>query len=162
MVCRFGVNRRLVIPVILVPTPPRYLALPRVSTWLPTEADFPQTSQALDMVHPKNLSNHNNLAVFLARTNLIVWWLVGTTSPFSCVLRGLRSISVYRPLAMSKIRDKAPIAQKSLGNYTVTQSSGPVRTSVNYSQWFWANRCPLSPRFLFALIFSVSHTSQAA
>jgi len=73
MLWRFGVNRRLVIPVILVPTPPKYFALPRVSTWLPTEADFPQTSQALDMVHPKNISNHDNLDVSLAMTNLIVW-----------------------------------------------------------------------------------------
>ncbi len=48
---RFGVKRRLVIPVTLVPTPPRYFALPRVSTEFPTDADLPQTSQALDMIH---------------------------------------------------------------------------------------------------------------
>lgn len=33
---RLGMNRRRVMPVILVPTPPKYFALPRVSTMLPT------------------------------------------------------------------------------------------------------------------------------
>lgn len=36
MACRFGKKRRRVMPVILVPTPPKYLALPRVSIILPT------------------------------------------------------------------------------------------------------------------------------
>jgi len=31
----FGLNLRLVMPVTLVPTPPRYLALPRWVIWLP-------------------------------------------------------------------------------------------------------------------------------
>ena len=34
--CRLGMKRRRVIPVILVPTPPKYVAVPRVSTMLPT------------------------------------------------------------------------------------------------------------------------------
>lgn len=72
MVCRLGVKRRFVIPVILVPTPPKYFAFPRVSTWLPTEADFPQTSQALDMVHPKKLSYCSDLDIVTAQTNPVV------------------------------------------------------------------------------------------
>ena len=40
--CRFGLNFRRVIPVILVPTPPRYLGLPRVVTEFPTWVRFPQ------------------------------------------------------------------------------------------------------------------------
>jgi hypothetical protein len=47
-----GRKRRRVIPVIFVPTPPKYFALPRVSIILPTWGDFPQTSQALDMTGP--------------------------------------------------------------------------------------------------------------
>src|SRR5262249_46215314 len=43
--CRFGLNRRLAIPVTLVPTPPKYLALPRVVTRFPVTAVLPQTSQ---------------------------------------------------------------------------------------------------------------------
>src|SRR5688572_16973346 len=44
-VCRLGMNLRRVMPVILVPTPPKYLALPRVSTWLPIWGRLPHTSQ---------------------------------------------------------------------------------------------------------------------
>lgn len=47
--CRFGLNLRRVIPVIFVPTPPRYLALPRVSTAFPTWVPFPHTSQTRDI-----------------------------------------------------------------------------------------------------------------
>ena len=43
--CKFGLNCRRVIPVTLVPTPPRYLALPRVSTELPTWEPLPHISQ---------------------------------------------------------------------------------------------------------------------
>lgn len=35
MRCKFGLNLRRVIPVILVPTPPKRLGFPRVSTELP-------------------------------------------------------------------------------------------------------------------------------
>ena len=42
MRCKFGLNLRRVIPVILVPTPPRYLGLPRVVTEFPTWVRFPQ------------------------------------------------------------------------------------------------------------------------
>jgi hypothetical protein len=52
--CRLGKNRRRVMPVIFVPTPPKYLALPRVSTMLPTEGVLPQLSQALDMTDSSN------------------------------------------------------------------------------------------------------------
>src|SRR5947207_14827529 len=38
--CRFGLNSRREIPVTLVPTPPRYLALPRCSIWLPIAGFF--------------------------------------------------------------------------------------------------------------------------
>ena len=40
---RFGLNFRFVMPVIYVPTPPRYFALPRIVTWLPIEKPLPQT-----------------------------------------------------------------------------------------------------------------------
>ncbi len=43
--CKFGLKVLFVIPVIFVPTPPKYLALPRVSTLLPTNGRLPQTSQ---------------------------------------------------------------------------------------------------------------------
>lgn len=42
---RLGTNWRRVIPVIFVPTPPKYFALPRVSIRLPVWTDLPQTSQ---------------------------------------------------------------------------------------------------------------------
>ena len=45
IVCRFGRNVRREIPVTLVPTPPRYFALPRVVTWLPVTGLRPHTSQ---------------------------------------------------------------------------------------------------------------------
>src|SRR5262245_55910789 len=43
--CRFGLNSRRLIPVILVPTPPRYFALPRVSIWWPMLGFLSQYSQ---------------------------------------------------------------------------------------------------------------------
>lgn len=45
--CRLGLNLRREIPVIFVPTPPRYLALPRISTMLPIWLPLPQTSHTL-------------------------------------------------------------------------------------------------------------------
>ena len=42
--CRLGLNFRRAMPVIFVPTPPRYLALPRVSTVLPICVPLPQIS----------------------------------------------------------------------------------------------------------------------
>src|SRR5262245_64997707 len=39
--CRFGLKRRLVMPVTLRPTPPRYLALPRRRILLPPTGFFP-------------------------------------------------------------------------------------------------------------------------
>jgi hypothetical protein len=56
--CRFGLNRRLAIPVTLVPTPPKYLALPRVVTRFPVTAVLPQTSQCraiADLSGPMNV-----------------------------------------------------------------------------------------------------------
>ena len=47
--CKFGVNVRREIPVTFVPTPPRYLALPRVVIELPTFRPLPHISQTLDM-----------------------------------------------------------------------------------------------------------------
>ena len=44
-VCRFGLNWRREMPVILVPTPPKYLALPRMVTELPITGFLPQISQ---------------------------------------------------------------------------------------------------------------------
>src|SRR5262245_47128765 len=50
--CRFGLNVRRVMPVILVPTPPRYFFLPRMVTWLPIWGPLPQTSHFLAMIDP--------------------------------------------------------------------------------------------------------------
>jgi hypothetical protein len=47
--CKFGKNVRRVIPVIFVPTPPRYFALPLVSTLFPRLRPFPQISQTRDI-----------------------------------------------------------------------------------------------------------------
>src|SRR5205814_2640209 len=41
----FGLNFRAVMPVIFVPTPPRYLALPRCVIWLPKVVFFPVNAQ---------------------------------------------------------------------------------------------------------------------
>jgi len=61
--CRLGMNRRRVIPVILVPTPPKYFALPRVSTMLPTWGDLPQISHALAMTEPAKLKKQSESIV---------------------------------------------------------------------------------------------------
>ena len=44
--CKFGLNCRRAMPVTLVPTPPKYFALPRVVTRFPMLADLPQTPHA--------------------------------------------------------------------------------------------------------------------
>ena len=46
-VCRLGLNWRREMPVTLVPTPPKYLALPRMVTELPITGFLPQISQRL-------------------------------------------------------------------------------------------------------------------
>src|SRR4051812_1444270 len=43
---RFGLKVRRLMPVIFVPTPPRYFFLPRVVTWLPNEVFLPLTSHS--------------------------------------------------------------------------------------------------------------------
>lgn len=43
---RLGRNFRLVIPVTLVPTPPKYLATPRISICCPDMGFLPQTSHS--------------------------------------------------------------------------------------------------------------------
>ena len=48
--CKFGLNVRREIPVTLVPTPPRYFALPRCVIELPIAGFFPHTSHARAMV----------------------------------------------------------------------------------------------------------------
>ena len=45
IVCRLGRNVRREMPVTLVPTPPRYFALPRMVIWLPVTGLRPHTSQ---------------------------------------------------------------------------------------------------------------------
>src|SRR5262249_35074676 len=47
--CRFGLNWRRLMPVTLVPTPPRYFALPRSVIELPMTGPLPQTSQTRAM-----------------------------------------------------------------------------------------------------------------
>src|SRR4051794_10817076 len=49
MRCRFGLNVRREMPVHLVPTPPRYFALPRVVMWLPNDVVLPLTSHRRPM-----------------------------------------------------------------------------------------------------------------
>ena len=49
--CRLGTNLRRVIPVFFVPTPPRYFALPRVSTRLPIWTDLLQASHCRAMAY---------------------------------------------------------------------------------------------------------------
>ena len=56
--CKFGLNFRRVIPVIFVPTPPRYFCLPRMVTEFPIEAPFPQTSQQRAITPPFSYKNH--------------------------------------------------------------------------------------------------------
>jgi hypothetical protein len=46
-VCKFGLNCRFEIPVTLVPTPPKYFALPRIVTRFPITGPLPQTSHCL-------------------------------------------------------------------------------------------------------------------
>ena len=53
--CKLGRNCRRVIPVIFVPTPPRYFALPRVSTELPLDGFLPQTSHMRAMNAPDTI-----------------------------------------------------------------------------------------------------------
>ncbi len=55
--CRFGLNFRRVIPVIFVPTPPRYFCLPRMVTEFPIENPFPQTSQQRAITPPFSYKN---------------------------------------------------------------------------------------------------------
>jgi hypothetical protein len=55
--CRFGLNFRRVIPVIFVPTPPKYFALPRVSTLLPIWELFLQTLHSRAMAHTFVITN---------------------------------------------------------------------------------------------------------
>src|SRR5262245_52790526 len=49
--CRFGRNRRLVVPVILRPTPPRYFALPRYRFLLPLTGFLPVIAHCMPMTH---------------------------------------------------------------------------------------------------------------
>src|SRR5437763_17030016 len=49
MRCRFGKNVRLVMPVVLRPTPPKYFALPRRVIWLPITGFLPQTAHSWPM-----------------------------------------------------------------------------------------------------------------
>src|SRR5947207_1404924 len=41
---RLGLKVRRLTPVVFLPTPPRYLALPRVVMWLPNDVFLPLTS----------------------------------------------------------------------------------------------------------------------
>ena len=58
--CKLGLNFRRVIPVILVPTPPRYLGLPRVFTEFPIWVRFPQYWQTRAITIPLFFSNGLN------------------------------------------------------------------------------------------------------
>lgn len=86
MTCKFGKNRRRVMPVIFVPTPPRYLAFPRVSIMLPICGDFPQVSQALDMTDSSNAMKDSEKQLVgsphdpMLRT--VAWLRPGVTSIF--------------------------------------------------------------------------------
>src|SRR5262245_19303795 len=43
---RFGLNVRRLKPVVFLPTPPRYLALPRSVLWLPNDVFLPLTGHS--------------------------------------------------------------------------------------------------------------------
>src|SRR6185503_1597856 len=58
--CKFGLNSRRLMPVTFVPTPPRYLALPRVVIWLPTLGFFLQMSHWLPMADHLRRRGHEN------------------------------------------------------------------------------------------------------
>src|ERR1700761_5072572 len=47
---RFGWNVRRLTPVVFLPTPPRYLALPRSVFWLPNEVFLPLTGHSRPIV----------------------------------------------------------------------------------------------------------------
>jgi hypothetical protein len=46
----FGLNLRLVTPVMFLPTPPRYLALPRLAIELPADVFLPVKWHTLDVL----------------------------------------------------------------------------------------------------------------
>jgi hypothetical protein len=46
----FGLNDRLLMPVTFLPTPPRYLALPRRAIVLPVVVRFPVKQHTLDII----------------------------------------------------------------------------------------------------------------
>src|SRR5882672_4951777 len=56
----FGRNLRAVMPVTLVPTPPRYLALPRWVIWFPNVVFLPVKWQTRGMVDPNEKSKSQN------------------------------------------------------------------------------------------------------
>ena len=68
-VCKFGLNCRREMPVIFVPTPPRYFALPRVVTLLPMTGFLPQISHCADMQFPTaaKLPNKDKTLIVLLR-----------------------------------------------------------------------------------------------
>ncbi len=49
MVCRFGRNLLLVIPVIFLPTPPFFFARPRLAIVFPAIGPYPQIAHTRDM-----------------------------------------------------------------------------------------------------------------
>ena len=59
---RLGEKVRFEIPVIFLPTPPFFLALPRREMLLPARVPLPQTAQTRDIATSVNLSHNDNTA----------------------------------------------------------------------------------------------------
>src|SRR5262245_48534954 len=58
--CRFGLKRRLVMPVTLRPTPPRYLALPRRRILLPPTGFLPVIAHCIPIADSFSFSQRRN------------------------------------------------------------------------------------------------------
>jgi len=76
-----GLNLRLVRPVTLVPTPPRYLALPRWVYWRPVVVFFPVKWQTRGMIVPDKRPLISNDPVERRSIGLDLWnasWAAGS------------------------------------------------------------------------------------
>ena len=87
--CKFGRNARRVMPVILVPTPPRYFALPLVSMLFPRLRPLPQISQirAISILLQKLCRNSSRKTRFNKRGCVAKRPRIGTSACAGLVYR---------------------------------------------------------------------------
>ena len=84
--CRFGLNVRLLMLVIFLPTPPRYFAFPRRVIERPNRVFLPVNGHARDIVNtPVSIPSGTYLSLsssfFLAAAvTICAWMLLGTGS----------------------------------------------------------------------------------